>query len=165
MSKRKSIAVTMSAVLLAGAISVANAQPGGGPGMMMGPGMMGPGVGGPGMFGRMCGPGAAGFAEWRTDRMERDLKLTDAQRPKFDELKAASAKAAEAMRAACPTDLPNTITGRMEVMEKRSEAMAQAIKTVRPSLDAFYATLTDEQKATINSSRGGDRFWRWRDRW
>ena len=131
-----------------------------GPGMMMGPGIVGPGA-----FGRMCGPGATGFTEWRTDRLEQALKLTDAQRPKFGEFKAASAKAAEAMRDACPTELPGTMTGRMEVMEKRTEAMLQAIKVVRPALDAFYATLTDQQKAQMNSSSGGRRFWRWRDRW
>lgn len=158
MPRSNSIVVTISAAFLAAVISVANAQPG--PGMMMGPG-----VGGSGMFGRMCGPGAAGFAEWRTDRLESHLKLTDAQRPKFDEFKAASNKAAEAMRAACPADWPKTVTGRMEVMEKRAEAMLQAIKMVRPTLEAFYATLTDEQKAEIDSSRGGRRFWRWRDRW
>jgi hypothetical protein len=44
--------------------------------------------------------------------------------------------------------------------------MSQAIKTVRPALEAFYATLSDEQKAQLNSDRGRHgRFWRWRDRW
>jgi hypothetical protein len=127
--------------------------------------MMGPGIGGPGMFGRMCGPGASGFMEWRIDRLEQVLKLTDAQRPKFDEFKAASGKAAETIRGACPTEPPNTMPGRMEVMEKRTEAMLQAIKTVRPALDAFYATLTADQKERIESRRGERRYWRWRDRW
>jgi hypothetical protein len=53
----------------------------------------------------------------------------------------------------------------MELMEKRSEAMLQAVRTVRPALDGFYASLTDEQKVLINSGRGHHRFWRWRDRW
>ena len=66
------------------------------------------------LFGRMCGPRTAGFAEWRLDRLERVIKPTDAQRAKFDEFKAASNKAAEAMRAACPTDVPTTMVGRME---------------------------------------------------
>ena len=131
-----------------------------GPGMMMGPGMMGPHG-----FSRMCGPAAAGFAEWRVARLERTVKPTDAQRPRFEDLKAASNKAAEIMRSACPSEFPPTVTGRMEVMEKRADAMLQAVKTVRPALDAFYATLSDEQKARVDSNTGRGRFWRWRDRW
>jgi hypothetical protein len=132
-----------------------------GRGYMMGPGMMDRGH-----FGRMCSPRSAGFAEWRLDRLERMIKPTEAQRGKFDEFKAASNKAAEIVRGACPTDVPTTMVGRMEAMEKRLDAMSQAIKTVRPALEAFYATLSDEQKAQLNSDRGRHgQFWRWRDRW
>jgi hypothetical protein len=109
----------------------------------------------------MCEPGATGFAEWRTDRLERIVRPTDAQRGKFDEFKAASAKAAEIVRAACPASYPKTVVARMELMEKRADAMLQAVKTVRPAMDALYATLSDEQKARLDS---GNR-WRWRDRW
>jgi hypothetical protein len=119
-----------------------------------------------GHFARMCSPRSAGFAEWRIDRLERMIKPTEAQRAKFVEFKAASSKAAETMRTACPTDVPTTMVGRMEAMEKQLDAMSQAIKAVRPALDAFYATLSDEQKAQLNSDRGRrGRFWRWRDRW
>src|SRR6188474_2415540 len=104
--------------------------------------MMGPGMMDRGQFGRMCSPRAAGFAEWRVGRLERVVKPTDAQRAKFDEFKAASSKAAEAMRAACPADAPTSMVGRVEAMEKRLEAMLQAVKTVRPAFEAFYATLS-----------------------
>ena len=115
---------------------------------------------------RMCSPRSAGFAEWRLDRLERVVKPTDAQRAKFDEFKAASNKAAETMRAACSPDIPTTMVGRMEVMEKRLDAMLQSVKMVRPALEAFYATLSDEQKAQRNTDRRRHgRFWRWRDRW
>ena len=59
------------------------------------------------------------------------------------------------MTAACPQDFPASATGRLETIEKRLDAMLTAIKTVRPAFDAFYATLTDEQKARINT--GGPR--------
>jgi hypothetical protein len=136
------------------------ASPGMGPGMMMGPGTMSRG-----MYGRMCAPSAAGFAEWRINRLEELIKPTEAQKATFDAFKAASNKAAEIMRAACPTEIPLTMPGRMAMMEKRSEAMLQAIKAVRPALDAFYATLNDEQKAEIDSGKRRHRFWRWRHRW
>jgi hypothetical protein len=132
-----------------------------GRGYMMGPGMMDRRH-----LGRMCSPRAAGFAEWRLDRLERVLKPTDAQLTKFDELKVASKKAAETMRAACQSDVPTTMVGRMEASEKRLDAMLQAVRTMRPALEAFYVTLSDEQKTQIDTSTGRrGRFWHWRDRW
>jgi hypothetical protein len=121
--------------------------------------MMGPGMMGRGDWNRACGPAAAGFGQWRIDQLEREIKLTDLQRAKLDDLKAASIKAAEGMRSACSADLPTTMIGRMDAIEKRMEAMLQAIRTIRPSLEAFYSTLSDEQKARIDGGRG--RFWRW----
>ena len=126
-----------------------------GPGMMMGPGMMGwRGIAG------MCDPRGAGLAEWRMERIERLIKPTEAQRAALNDLRTASTKAAEFVAAACPRDFPASAAARMELMEKRLEAMLQAVKTVRPAFDAFYATLTDEQKARINTA--GPRRWGWR---
>jgi hypothetical protein len=132
-----------------------------------GPGFWGPGIMGPGMMSRwmgrrgfMCDPRVAGFAEWRIDRIERAIQPNEAQRKALDELRVASTKAGEAMRAACPTELPATAPARLEAMEKRMEAMLQAIKAVRPAFDAFYATLDDKQKARL--SEAGPRGWGWR---
>jgi hypothetical protein len=134
-----------------------------GPGMMMGPGMMG--RGGPGFMGGnrggMCDPRAAGMAEWRMERINQLITPTEAQRTALNDLRTASTKAAETIAAACPREFPASATARMELMEKRLETMLAAVKTVRPAFDAFYATLTDEQKARINS--GGPRHWGWRN--
>lgn len=124
----------------------------------------GPGVMGPSMYSRICSPGAAGFAEWHTGRMERLVKLTAAQRGKLDELRVASRKALDEMRSACPTQFPGTAIGRMAAMEKRLDAMLAAVKTMRPAVEAFYATLNDEQKTRLDTSEGTGRFWRWYDR-
>jgi LTXXQ motif family protein len=125
-----------------------------GHGMMMGPGMMGMG----GMVG-MCDPRGAGLAEWRVERIERLVSPNDAQRAALDNLRNASTKAAQIVAAACPREFPASATGRLELMEKRLDAMQQAIRTVRPAFDAFYATLNDEQKARVNTS--GPRHWGW----
>lgn len=129
--------------------------PGWGPGMMMGPGMMG----GRGMGG-ICNPRAAGLAEWRMDRIARLINPNEGQRKALDDLRAASTKAAQTIVSACPREFPASAPARMELMEKRLEAMLAAIKTVRPAFDAFYATLSDEQKSRINSR--GPRHWGWR---
>lgn len=130
-----------------------------GPGMMMGPGMMGWGGRG-GMMAGMCDPRGAGLAEWRMERIQRLIKLTDAQKTALEQLRTASGKAAETIAAACPREFPASATARMELMEKRMEAMLAALKTVRPAFDAFYATLDNEQKARID--QGGPRSWGWR---
>jgi hypothetical protein len=132
--------------------------PGGPRGFGWGPGMMG--WGGRGGFAGMCDPRAAGLAEWRTEFVERLLQPNEAQRAALNELRTASAKAAETIAAACPREFPASASARMELMEKRLEAMLTAIKTVRPAFEAFYATLTDEQKARINAR--GPRHWGWR---
>jgi len=87
------------------------------------------------------------------------MKLTDTQRASFDEFKAASIKSAEMMRNACQADVPDTIVGRTEPMEKRMDTMLQSVRTMRPALEAFYATLSDEQKKQLDSSSGPGRFW------
>ena len=125
-----------------------------GPGMMMGPGTMGWSGGG-----MMCDPRAVGLAEWRMDRIEQLIGPNEAQRAVLDTLRTASAKAAETVTAACPQDFPASATGRLETIEKRLDAMLTAIKIVRPAFDAFYATLNDEQKARINTSRSSR--WGW----
>lgn len=158
------VAIVSVSIAVATLAATATAQPFGsggaraasdmmGPGMMMGPGFMGRG-------GFTCGPAAAGFLGWRIDRIEQIIKPTEAQRAKFDDLKAASDKASQALRQTCPTDVPTTAVGRMEFMEKRMEAMLQSVKTVRPAFEAFYATLSDQQKARLDSPSDRGRFWR-----
>jgi hypothetical protein len=166
MTTRLIASVALAATVLAALPAPVRAQPAGpGPDGMRQDMMMGPGMMGRGMTHRMCSPNAAGFAEWRIQRLERLVNPTEAQRAKFDEFKAASGKAVEIMRSACPNEIPLTAVGRMAAMEKRMEAMLQAVKTVRPALEGFYGALSDEQKARLDSMSGGRRFMRWRDRW
>lgn len=130
-----------------------------GPGMMMGPGMMGGGA-----MGFMCNPRTAGMAEWRISSIEEAVKPTEAQRTALNELRSASTKAAATISASCSGEIPAKSTERLAIMEKRMEAMLQAIKLVRPAFDAFYATLDATQQASLDASgprRWGWRSWRW----
>ncbi len=168
--KFRTVLVAFAVLGVAALLATAAAQPfGPGPGYW-GQGMMsGRGIG-PWMMGRrsfvgICNLAATGFDEWRADRIEQLVKPTDTQRAKFDEFKSASIKSAEAMRDACLTKIPDTIVGRTEAIEKRIDTMLQAVHTIRPALEAFYAALSDEQKRQLDSSSGPGRFWRWRARW
>lgn len=153
--------------------------PPGGDGPGMGPGMGpgghwrhgggGMGMGGMGMQpGQMCGEIVSRIAQRRVERIEQVVKPTDAQRAAFNDFKAATTKAADLIRAACPTERFLTPTGRLESAEKRTEARLQAIRTVRPALENFYKSLSDEQKAHFNAIRAHHvPRWagNWRERW
>jgi hypothetical protein len=128
-----------------------------GPGMMRGAGMWG------GRFDGPCDPSVAGMAEWRIDEIERVVRPTDAQRTALGDLRAASAKALDALKSACPLEIPHTSAQRMAFMEKRMEAMLEVIKIVRPAFETFYAEMSDEQKARLDAV--GPHRWGWHWRW
>jgi hypothetical protein len=163
-AKSRIIVLVVSAALgIAALLATATAQPYAPGSGMMGRGMMGSWMMG-GRGGCACNPAAAGLFGWRADEWAELIKPADAQRAKFDEFKAASIKAADIMRDACRAVVPETIIGRTEAMEKRMDAMLQAVRTVRPALEALYATLSDEQKARLDSNSRRGRFWHWRGR-
>ncbi len=120
---------------------------------MIGP-MMGGGaaMGHHGMMGRLgmlCGPNAGRMADRMLDRLETLTNPMEAQREAFQQLKDAAGKAVEAARAGCTSERAITPPGRLAASEKRLDALLQAIKIVRPAMDAFYAGLTEEQKARL----------------
>ena len=98
-----------------------------------------------------CGTGPAGLGPWGADRIEQALTLTEAQRTKFAALKTASQRAIQYLNESCPKNDPVTPTGRLQGMERRLSAMLEAVRTVEPALDDFYASLSDEQKARMNT--------------
>jgi hypothetical protein len=89
------------------------------------------------------------------DRLERITQPTDAQKPAFDKLKDAAAKAHEAVKAACPSGpRPVTPPGRLAAAEKRLEALLAGVRIVRGPLEEYYGSLSEEQKARLYMSRG-----------
>lgn len=107
------------------------------------------------------------FSERMIDRIERATQPTAEQKPRFDQLKEAATKAAAIVKAACPAEPSFTPTGRLANAEKHLTAMLEAVRTVRPAMDAFYGSLTDEQKARLSLSRRamgpmGERHGEWR---
>jgi len=99
----------------------------------------------------LCSVQTAGLTDWPIERIAQTVEPNDAQRAVLDELKDATAKALAILKAACPTALPSTPTGRIEAMRQRLEAMLQAVRTVRPVVEKFYQSLNDEQKARFNA--------------
>jgi hypothetical protein len=99
----------------------------------------------------VCRDNAAQLTDWPIDRISAVVEPTDAQRPALEELRAASGKAIDMLKSGCPKDLPSIPTGRLAAMESRLQVMLAAVQTVRPALERFYQSLSDEQKARFNA--------------
>jgi hypothetical protein len=99
----------------------------------------------------MCGDDSHDIAGIPVERVQQTLQLNDAQHAALDALSAASAKAAQTIRAACPSDVALTAPSRLAAMQQRTEAMIAAVRLVQPALDKFYDLLNDEQKARLTA--------------
>jgi hypothetical protein len=97
-----------------------------------------------------CSSEKAGISNLAINRIEDSVRPTEAQGAALDKLDAAMQKAVQALSTACPNAIPQTPVGRLDVMQKRVEAMIEAANIVRPALEELYASLSDEQKAKLN---------------
>jgi hypothetical protein len=116
-AKFRIVVIASAALGVAALLAAAVAQPYAPGSGATGHGMMGSWMMGSRNGGGACNSVATGFSLWRADRLAELINPTDAQRPKFDEFKAASAKAADIAHDACLADIPETIIGRTEAME------------------------------------------------
>jgi hypothetical protein len=105
----------------------------------------------PDQLAQMCGEDSRDIAGLPIDQIQQALQLNEAQRAALDDLANASLKAAQDIKAACPTQITATAPGRLAAMQARIEAMIAAVETVQPPLQKFYDLLTDEQRARLNA--------------
>jgi hypothetical protein len=94
----------------------------------------------------ICSGQAEGLTAFPIEQIAQQVELDQTQRALLEDLKAATANAVGILKAACPAELPSTPTGRLSAMKARVEAMLQAVQAVRPALERFYQSLSDEQK-------------------
>ena len=99
----------------------------------------------------LCSQRAESFTQLPAQRVEQIVKPTQQQLDSFEKLKSVSIEAANQLHASCPTQPPQTPIDRLDAISKRLDSMSAAIKTVRPALADFYASLSDEQKARFNT--------------
>src|SRR5262249_27501585 len=98
-----------------------------------------------------CSQGAGSFIDLPAQRIEQVVQPTAQQQSAFDNLKKTAQNASEKLQSSCPTAVPLSPVARVAAVETRLSAMADAIKSVRPDLQNFYASLNDEQKAKFNT--------------
>jgi LTXXQ motif family protein len=92
-----------------------------------------------------------GFANLPVQRIEQVVRPNTQQQNALADLKKASEDAASDLRASCPTQMPQTPVERLDAVVTLLKVMADAMKSVRPKLENFYASLSDEQKASFNT--------------
>jgi hypothetical protein len=99
----------------------------------------------------MCGEDSRDIAGLPIDQIQKAISPDDAQRAALDDLANASVKAAQGIRAACPSQIALTAPARLAAMQARIEAMISAVGVVEPPLQKFYGLLDDDQKARLNA--------------
>jgi LTXXQ motif family protein len=88
---------------------------------------------------------------WPTDRIDRVVRPDDAQRAKLQGFQSAASRAADTIKAACPTEVPATPPARLAAVGQRLQAMLQGVEIIQPALADFYNSLGDDQKSRFNS--------------
>jgi hypothetical protein len=104
---------------------------------------------GGGRLTQMCDEGSRDIVGLPVDQFQRAVRADSPQRAALDELANATLKAAQDIKATCPTKPALTAPGRLAATQMRIEAMIAAVATVRPPLEKFYGLLSDEQKEQI----------------
>jgi len=99
----------------------------------------------------LCGDQATNFTRLPSERIQEIVKPTGPQESALEDLKQASAKAADELRASCPKQSAESLVARLDDMTARLDAMVRAVKSLHPTLATFYASLSDEQKAQFNN--------------
>jgi len=100
---------------------------------------------------QLCGDPDKGVTAWPIAEITRAVRPTPEQRALLDELKAAAAKAADVFKDSCADTYAMTPPGRLRAMTNRIRATLEAVRIVRPVLERFYSSLSDEQQARFNA--------------
>jgi LTXXQ motif family protein len=98
----------------------------------------------------LCTQQGSGLIDLPVQRIEEVVQPTARQQGAFDDLKKVTQNAGDQLKSSCPTAVPNSPVARLDTIEARLSAMADAIKAVRANLENFYASLSNDQKARFN---------------
>ena len=100
--------------------------------------------------GNGCGEASAGLTELPMQQIETSVRPTDQQLDEFRRFKEATAKAVQHLQSHCPQDVAGTPAARLDAMHANIQAMIDAAEIIKPALEEFYVSLSDEQKTRFN---------------
>jgi hypothetical protein len=98
-----------------------------------------------------CAAAQPSAFQWPGSELEAKLHLNVPQRAALEVVQDATARAADMLKVTCQPDDVVTPPARLFALAERLDTMLQAVKLVRPALEDFYATLSDEQKAQFEA--------------
>jgi hypothetical protein len=99
---------------------------------------------------QLCGPDNA-VPVIALGPIETAVQPDAKQQTSLAALRDAAGKADDAILASCPKQAPLTPTGRLDAVKARLQAMANGVDLIKPPLQDFYASLSDEQKARFDA--------------
>jgi hypothetical protein len=109
------------------------------------------GAGGNGAL-SVCQNADASTDDWLTGRIEQVLRPDAAQLRSFDTLRGKVAAGAKTIEASCPVADSRSPTTRLAELTQQIWALHDAVVLARHSVEAFYDTLSDAQKAKFTSA-------------
>ena len=98
-----------------------------------------------------CSGLAPGVTRFPIYRIREAIRPTGEQVAALNGFQAASTKVSAIVNTSCPSEAPLTPLGRLDAVEKRLDAMMQAIAIVRPPLATLYDSLSDEQRQSLDA--------------
>lgn len=98
-----------------------------------------------------CGTAQSAVLPWPAGEIEARLHPNDTQLAALKVLKGAATRAVEILAAECEPNDAITSPARLDAVEVRLADMLEAVHLVSSALEAFYATLSDEQKAQFEA--------------
>ena len=100
----------------------------------------------------ICAQPGTGITAWPFAEINSKVGLNADQKRLLDHVRSAGQAAATMFKASCPAKNAFAMTppGRLEAMTLRLTATLEAVQTVKPAMEAFYNSLSDEQKERFN---------------
>jgi hypothetical protein len=107
-----------------------------------------------------CRQAGTELKQWSADTLAQNLGTNDGQRTALDDMQSTAVQVADGLSSSCPSEPPASPSGKIKSLIEVGQAYLAAMDAIRPKMDAFYGSLTDEQKARLValnlSNRGSD---------
>jgi len=101
----------------------------------------------------LCGSPSAS-ADTLIERIEHTVGANATQRGALEQLRRALAQAIERIAATCPTAMPTNFAERLNAIQDRIWLMHDALLSIRLPFEAFYDSLSDEQRQRLQQDHG-----------
>jgi LTXXQ motif family protein len=100
----------------------------------------------------LCTQPGTGITAWPFAEIKSKVGLNTEQKQLLDQVRRSGQRAASVFKASCPAKNAFAMTppGRLQAMTLRLTATLEAVQTVRPAMEKFYNSLSDEQKERLN---------------